>query len=533
MKPAALLFAALAPAAQGAWPTKQVCVADRSHPDAVGGGLSWACGEGGVDCTPINDGGALYYPNSIYAHGDYAFDTYYQAHSSGGAASCAFGGGAYLVNCIDAGETCRAQAGAGDDALAKNLASICSDDAFAARCDPIRPGGAHFFPNATRDHASWAMNLFYQTYRCAQPDTACDWGGTGEVVYPTTPPPTPAPTGAPLKCGVASAEFHACPTCLTALMKAGALDFWWNWGTAPKLDASSFTPAEAAAANGSFVPMLWDATKPADLSFLERSGYVMGFNEPDMYGPACDGSAQPAYGCSPGEYRAATSSGQSKALFDPQSAAGEWKALVNALTAYTPRTPHTVISPSMAMWATGDGSKCVGADPRKKDAPKICPGWLAEFKKSALKLDCIGFDGRATNCWDVLDVIQVHAYAHYPQAVTAKMDDYYNVFKEDFDGTNGRSRKTLWLTEVAMGSNNVTAITDFMGQLMSSTDGLGNRAKYPYVEKVSWFSNWAWDAFPLDGITPRPNEVWSSGLYQPLGSVSPLGEAFLKLCRGS
>ena len=81
-----------------------------------------------------------------------------------------------------------------------------------------------------------------------------------------------------------------------------------------------------------------------------------------------------------------------------------------------------------------------------------CSGWLQLFKVAALKLPCIDFRGADTNCWDVIDAIQVHAYAKDAAEVKAKLREYYEVFEEDFEGTAGRKKKTLWLTEVAMGS---------------------------------------------------------------------------------
>jgi len=339
-----------------------------------------------------------------------------------------------------------------------------------------------------------------------------------------------AALAADLKCGAASNDFRSCPECFQSLYKTGGLDFWWNWGTEPNVDERLFTAEESAALHQSFVPMVWGQTAPDDLSFLANGTHVMGFNEPDMYGPNCDGDWDPpAYSCTKGEWRGATSSGW-KPLFDPQSAAGYWETVIGKLTSYEPRKPRTVVSPSMAQWASGDGNACVGVDPSKDGALKHCPGWLAAFKNFSLGKTCKDFSGQETNCWDVIDVIQIHAYARYPQAVTAKLQDYQKVFADDFAGTNGRKKKVLWLTEVSMGSNKIGEITKFMADLLDVSTGVRNRTLFNYVEKVSWFSNWAWDAFPLDGYTPAKNEVWSSGLYYPFGDISPLGAQFFNLC---
>ena len=73
---------------------------------------------------------------------------------------------------------------------------------------------------------------------------------------------------------------------------------------------------------------------------------------------------------------------------------------------------------------------------------------MSMFKTKALTLPCTAFDGTKNNCWDVLDSIQIHAYEREASDVLAKIDEYNKVFADDFAGTNGRSKKTLWLTEV-------------------------------------------------------------------------------------
>lgn len=79
---------------------------------------------------------------------------------------------------------------------------------------------------------------------------------------------------------------------------------------------------------------------------------------------------------------------------------------------------------------------------------------------------------------------------------------YYKEFQEDFEGLNGRSKKTLWLTEVAGGTNNGTEQAAFAAALMSTTGGLADRTKYDFVERVSWFSEFNFPGFNVSVSTP-------------------------------
>lgn len=74
------------------------CIAKTSaSPDAVQAALDWACGPiGGADCDPIQLGNACYQPNTVYNHGSYAFNSYYQIHQHA-SGTCDFGGTATVI----------------------------------------------------------------------------------------------------------------------------------------------------------------------------------------------------------------------------------------------------------------------------------------------------------------------------------------------------------------------------------------------------------------------------------------------------
>lgn len=207
-----------------------------------------------------------------------------------------------------------------------------------------------------------------------------------------------AASAEPIKCGVATGTFALNTPTLTTAVKTGKLSFWWNWNTAPNLDTTGLSNATAAAMSQAFVPMLWGTAMPSDYAFLkDAEGDVMGFNEPDLYGPACCNCKGKQ------SYYPATSSGWLP-LFNPKSAAQHWRQTVNNLT--TGQRPGTterrIISPAMANGALPTPGIDCTLDPAAAPNPKRCEGWLSMFRDAALALQCTRFDGRSTNCWDVI-----------------------------------------------------------------------------------------------------------------------------------
>lgn len=66
-------------------------VAEGANRTALGGALSYACGQGNRTCDPIQPGGKCYKPNSLINHASYAFSSYWsQFKKSGG--TCYFSG---------------------------------------------------------------------------------------------------------------------------------------------------------------------------------------------------------------------------------------------------------------------------------------------------------------------------------------------------------------------------------------------------------------------------------------------------------
>ncbi|PWA95202.1 X8-like protein [Artemisia annua] len=69
---------------------EQWCIADSQASDAeLQAALNYTCGEGGADCSKIQENQPCYQPNTLKDHASFAFNAYYQKFKHSGA-SCYF-----------------------------------------------------------------------------------------------------------------------------------------------------------------------------------------------------------------------------------------------------------------------------------------------------------------------------------------------------------------------------------------------------------------------------------------------------------
>ncbi|KAF8008030.1 hypothetical protein BT93_K1883 [Corymbia citriodora subsp. variegata] len=110
-----LLLALLAPAARpaaaaappGVASLELWCVAKNNADDAsLQGAINWACGSGGVDCSPIQQGGPCYDPADIERTASYAFNDYYLKHGMTDD-SCNFANTAALTSINPSHDNCK------------------------------------------------------------------------------------------------------------------------------------------------------------------------------------------------------------------------------------------------------------------------------------------------------------------------------------------------------------------------------------------------------------------------------------------
>ncbi|CAI0440609.1 unnamed protein product [Linum tenue] len=74
------------------------CVAKpNADPDKLKSGLDWACGQGGANCAPVQQGRPCFQPDSFQNHASFAYNDYYQKMHGAGA-TCDFDGTATITS---------------------------------------------------------------------------------------------------------------------------------------------------------------------------------------------------------------------------------------------------------------------------------------------------------------------------------------------------------------------------------------------------------------------------------------------------
>lgn len=174
---------------------------DRSADD-LGYAISVVCDPAKFDCGPIQpsaDSASPYWPNTINAHCNWAFDGYWKAKGGGNESFCTSGGStgvpagkAKVYDCPEECSKCRLRAGTTDQAAYDVIGYLCNSSPaiLGPLCAAINPGGA--LANASaQERAGYVADLFYQPLACSHGAAACDFGGKGEVAACPTPAPQP------------------------------------------------------------------------------------------------------------------------------------------------------------------------------------------------------------------------------------------------------------------------------------------------------------------------------------------------------
>ncbi|XP_028807810.1 PLASMODESMATA CALLOSE-BINDING PROTEIN 5-like [Neltuma alba] len=83
------------------------CVAKNNAEDtALQAALDWACGNGGADCGPIQQGGPCYDPSSVQNTASYAFNDYFLKHGLSDE-SCNFNNNAAITSLNPSHDSCK------------------------------------------------------------------------------------------------------------------------------------------------------------------------------------------------------------------------------------------------------------------------------------------------------------------------------------------------------------------------------------------------------------------------------------------
>jgi len=121
---------------------------------------------------------AVFDTNTTY-HTVWAFDGFDNVIPQSAINQC----GAAKLLCLESNWQCQVKPNATDDKVIAALEWVCNPANLD--CTPINPGGEHYYPNTVRDHADWAFNAYYDNNRIIGGATACDFGGTAQLVAPS------------------------------------------------------------------------------------------------------------------------------------------------------------------------------------------------------------------------------------------------------------------------------------------------------------------------------------------------------------
>ncbi|KAH1055019.1 hypothetical protein J1N35_033084 [Gossypium stocksii] len=135
---------------------KTWCIANPlASNSALAANIEYICSQ--LDCGSINPKGPCFEPNSRMHHASFAMNLYYQANGRH-LFDCNFINSG-LVSLIDPSYgNCSFHSGTSDELLQLNINFACN----LVDCNATHSGGVCYYPATLINHASYAMNLYYQ-----------------------------------------------------------------------------------------------------------------------------------------------------------------------------------------------------------------------------------------------------------------------------------------------------------------------------------------------------------------------------------
>ncbi|ONK81149.1 uncharacterized protein A4U43_C01F25810 [Asparagus officinalis] len=131
------------------------CVAKNNAEDsALQAALDWACGPGGADCGPIQQGGPCYSPEDLQSHASYAFNDYFVKHGFD-LSACDFSGTAAPISLNPSHADCKFPS----SSSARN--GNFSGSSSIGSSTGIGPSGTDFSGGAALQLISWLSTLSF------------------------------------------------------------------------------------------------------------------------------------------------------------------------------------------------------------------------------------------------------------------------------------------------------------------------------------------------------------------------------------